>query len=277
MAIVIADIHGDIEKAKAFLSYKPQIEHIVLGDLVDGRKSGITLETELDCLDLLFQSDAILLWGNHDLAYTTEQPWGCFTRYTPTQDEELFYSSQSEYLAKMYQENGNLVVREILTDRYQPHRNRMKAAYAVDNWLCTHAGVAKGIADFIPPAIIAAGASGIADWLNEEFQRELQVPVPLSGEIPRYGFGPLFQIHRSRLGTDPFGGIFWFDPFGEIENPSPLVGRQIFGHSPVPYPDIGGHWVNLNTFEKGIWVFDTQENCLIDIVSGENKTIGILA
>ncbi len=275
MAILLGDIHGDIEKAKAFLGYRPQIEHIVLGDLADGRKSGITLKDELDCLDLLFCSNAVLLWGNHDLAYTLEQPWGCYSQHGLTQDESLFYAGQSEYLKRVYAENGNLVVREILTDKYQPHRNRLKAAYAVDNWLCTHAGVAKGIANIIPPAIISAGASCIADWLNEEFQRELQVPVPLTGDIPRYGFGPLLQIHRCRLGTDSFGGIFWFDPFGEIENPSPLVGRQIFGHTPVPYPDIGGHWVNLNTFEKGIWIFDTKANCLIDIVSGENKPVGI--
>src|SRR5450631_1170265 len=129
MAIIIGDIHGDIEKAKAFLEYKPQIVHIVLGDLVDGRKSGLTLKDELDCLDLLFHSAAVLLWGNHDLAYTLEQPWGCFSQHGLTQDESLFYAGQSEYLMRQYEENGNLVVREILTDRYQPQRERMKAAY----------------------------------------------------------------------------------------------------------------------------------------------------
>jgi len=69
MAIIISDIHGDIEKARAFLAYRPEAEHIVLGDLVDNVRKGITLDDELACLDLLFSSNTKTLWGNHDLAY----------------------------------------------------------------------------------------------------------------------------------------------------------------------------------------------------------------
>ncbi len=214
---------------------------------------------------------------NHDLAYIIEEPWDDFGNHLLTSDEYPSYAGQSEYLAKRFEENGNLVARDVLTDRYQNQRKRMKAAYSVDDWLLTHAGVAPGIADIIPPDVIIAGSSSVAAFLNKEFWRELQTPVPLSGECPRYGYGPLFQIHRCRLGSDRFGGIFWFDPFGEMINPSPLVGRQIFGHTPVPYPDIGTHWINLNTFEKGIWVFDTEEKCLIDLGSGEKITEGIPA
>ena len=277
MSIIIGDIHGDNDKTNAFLGYKPQIEHIFLGDLVDSRKQGVTLRDELDCLELIFSSEAVILWGNHDLSYIIEEPWGDFGKHLLTSDEYPFYAGQSEYLAKMYEENGNLVARDVLADRYQYQRKRMKAAYSVDGWLLTHAGVAPGIADIIPPDVIIAGSSSIAAFLIKEFRRELRTPVPLPDECPRYGYGPLFQIHSCRHGNDRFGGIFWFDPFGEITDPSPLVGRQIFGHTPVPYPDIGTHWINLNTFEKGIWVFDTEENCLIDLGSGEKITEGIPA
>ncbi len=277
MSIIIGDIHGDNDKTNAFLSYKPQIEHIFLGDLVDSRKHGVTLRDELDCLELIFSSEAVILWGNHDLAYIIEEPWDDFGNHVLTSDEYPSYAGQSEYLAKRFEENGNLVARDVLTDRYQNQRKRMKAAYSADGWLLTHAGVAPSIADIIPPDVIIAGSSSVAAFLNKEFWRELQTPVPLSGECPRYGYGPLFQIHRCRHGNDRFGGIFWFDQFGEITNPSPLVGRQIFGHTPVPYPDLETHWINLNTFEKGIWVFDTEENCLIDLGSGEKITDGIPA
>jgi hypothetical protein len=266
MAIIIGDIHGDIEKVQAFLAHKPEAEHVVLGDLVDSRNMRVTLEDELACLDLIFSSGAVLLWGNHDLAYTPERPWDCFTRHRLTNDDILHYSRQSQYLKRLCEENGNLTAREILTDRYLTHRNRIRAAHSSDGWLCTHAGVAPGIADIIPAETIIAGASEIATWLNEEFHREFKIPVQITGEGPRrYGNSPLFQIHRCRLGTDPFGGIFWFDPISEMLDPSHLVGKQIFGHTPVPYPETGSHWVNLNNFEEGIWVFDSETGNLLDI------------
>ncbi|MBC7949794.1 MAG: metallophosphoesterase [Chitinophagaceae bacterium] len=98
--------------------------------------------------------------------------------------------------------------------------------------------------------------------------QRLQVRVQPSrdGGPQRYGYGPLFNIHCCRGGADLFGGIFWYDPIGEMTDPSPLVGRQIFGHTPVPYPEIGTHWVNLNAFEDdGIWIYDTEKNSLLDL------------
>jgi len=62
MAIIIGDIHGDLEMAAAFLAYYLEEKHIVLGDLVDSRK-GATSDEELACLDLLLTSDAVLPMG----------------------------------------------------------------------------------------------------------------------------------------------------------------------------------------------------------------------
>jgi predicted phosphodiesterase len=35
MALVIGDLHGNLAKTHAFLSYEPDVEHICLGDYVD--------------------------------------------------------------------------------------------------------------------------------------------------------------------------------------------------------------------------------------------------
>ena len=274
MAIIVSDIHGDINKARAFLAHEPGAEHIVLGDLCDNSNIGITLDDELACLDLLFASDAVLLWGNHDLAYTLEQPWRCNTWHAlPSEDKIQQYIERSEYLRRVYNEFGDVFVRDILSERFVKNRHRMRVAYVVDGWLCTHAGISPILADIIPGAIITDGQSAIANWLNEEFLRELQVPVPLTWEGPqRYGYGPLFQIPTCRWGTDRYGGIFWFDPHGEMVDPSPLVGRQIFGHTPVPFPERSELWVNVNNFEPGMWVFDTVLDELVEI-SNQGKII----
>jgi len=268
MAIIISDIHGDIEKARAFLSYRPEAEHIVLGDLVDNVRKGITLDDELACLDLLFSSNTKTLWGNHDLAYTKEMPWRCNTGHElPDEDILQKYIDNSRYLQDTFKLNGHVSVRDILTDRFVANKDRMRVAYTVDGWLCTHAGVGPEMAELIPPDVIAGGQSDIVEWLEEEFKREL-VPVPLrkGGRPQRYGRGPLFQIPPCRFGRDQWGGIFWYDAHGEMTDPSPRVGKQIFGHTPVPWPERTDNWINLNTFEEGIWVFDTETDQLVDLL-----------
>ena len=272
MAVIFGDIHGDINKVKLFFEYKPEKEHVALGDFVDTIKSGITLNDELACLDLLLSSDAVLIWGNHDLTYTPEAPWPCSPKHYLTVDEADYYAGYSDYLREVYKEIGDIFTRNIFTDRFLPHRERIKAAYSVDGWLCTHAGVSPEIAEIIPANVISAGTSEIATWLDDEFKREMCNKVPLTREEPqRYGFGPLFQVGYCRGGYHKFGGIFWFDPKQEMVDPSPLVGRQIFGHTRVPYPEIGVSWVNMNNYEEGIWIYDTETENLVDI--DKNSTV----
>lgn len=274
MAIIIGDIHGDIEKAKAFLAHKPDKEHVCLGDLIDNIKKGITLNDELACLDLLLSSNTVLLWGNHDIAYTLESPWPSMTNHTLTTADIEYYADYSDFLKGVYEKIGELTVRDIFIDRLLPHIERFQAAYSVDGWLCTHAGVAPGIANIVPTEVLTAGSLKIAEWLNEEFQRERYVPAPPHNTPPEhYGYGPLFQIDICRFGPDQFGGVFWFDPAREKSEPSPLVGRQIFGHTPVPYPELGAHWVNMNHYNEGIWIYDTDINCLVNIGSDDLMTV----
>lgn len=116
MAVVIGDIHGDVEKAKAFLAYKPAALHVCLGDYLDSYLE--PFERQLACLHLLMYSDSVLLWGNHDVHYL-RRPIFQFPGY------------QQEHAA-IYQE---LLEQNIV---------RFKVAHVADGWLCTHAGVHSG-------------------------------------------------------------------------------------------------------------------------------------
>ncbi len=236
MAIIISDIHGDSKKARTFLEYKPEVEHIILGDLMDSRDYGVSLDDELECLELVLSSNAVLLWGNHDLAYTDKPCWEPYARFKDT------YPPVSELII--------------------PHQNCFKAAHAVDGWLCTHAGISTKLSKYLPDMPLDSGAPEmVAAWLNDEFQRQWSVPGKKVGEQQYYGAGPLFAIHCSRGGDDQYGGIFWFDPQKELAKPDPRI-KQLFGHTPVPGPLKRDEWNNIN-IEGGCWVFDTDENSFV--------------
>lgn len=238
MAIIISDIHGDISKAKAFLAYKPEMEHVILGDLMDSRDYGVTLDDELECLELVLSSNAVLIWGNHDLAYTDRPCWEPYARFKDT-----------------YARISKLII---------PYQNRFKAAHVAENWLCTHAGISTKLAKYLPDMPLDNGdLQMIAAWINEEFQRQWSVPGKNVGEQQYYGVGPLFTIHWSRGGDDQYGGIFWYDPQRELAKPDPRV-RQLFGHTTVPGPLKRDGWNNIN-IEGGCWVFDTELNDFVVI------------
>lgn len=246
MAIIIGDIHGDLAMAQAFLAYKPDVEHIALGDLVDSRDPHTTLEEELSCLDLLLNSDATLVWGNHDLAYLPEKPWNCFTRFTTLDTHE--YVARSESLAERYATQGHLMARDVFEERYQHARHRFKAAHAVEGWLCTHAGLSTALASDLPDLPLDSGDPlAIAEWLNREFARELAAPST----------GPLFHVGRMRGGAHRYGGIFWFDPRWEPAYPPDPRVKQIIAHTQVEGPMKKKTWINIH-IEGGWWVYDTE-------------------
>lgn len=233
MAIVISDIHGDIKKARTFLEYRPDIEHVILGDLVDSFNFGSTLQKELECLALILKSDTILLWGNHDLAYTDKPCWPPYSRFPDSFKP--------------------------ISDMIIPNQERFKAAHAVDGWLCTHAGVSTALAKNMPALPMEShDPEHIADWLNDELMRESRQPRTEMGHFQYYGVGPLFAIDGSRGGDDKYGGIFWYDHQRELAKPEPRV-KQLFGHTPVPGPLRRDAWNNIN-IEGGCWVFNTEES-----------------
>jgi hypothetical protein len=260
MAIIISDIHADIKKAQAFLSYKPDAEHIFLGDLIDSRDPKVTFEEELACLELILDSDATLIWGNHDLACTQLRPWGTFTRFQILPQELTNqYKDSSDYLRSCYQETGgDLCAVQLFIDRIQTHFDRFKVARAVDGWLCTHAGLSKAVTKELPDCPMDSGdPAKVAAYLNEEFLCECRKDKRPKGDSPlEYGVGPLFSVSQTRGGSDKYGGIFWYDHRRELVRPDPRV-KQIFGHTPIEGPLKQETWVNIN-IECGCWIFDTE-------------------
>jgi len=215
VAIIIGDLHGNITKAKAFFAHKREEIHICLGDYVDSfTEPG---ERQLQCLQLLIESQSLLLWGNHDLHYLPYPLWRC----------------------NGFQLGMAPIYRDIFAKALET--GRIQAACAVDGWLCTHAGV--------HPALMGRDmtADEAAAFLNGEFPRQLAARG-----------GPLFYVAAARGGTDPFGGIFWFDPFREGTEPSRMVGRQVFGHTERKMPHVTDHWACIDTVNSPqCWVFDT--------------------
>lgn len=260
MAIIVSDIHADIKKAQIFLSYKPDAEHVCLGDLIDSRDPKVTFEDELACLELILASDATLIWGNHDLAYTLLRPWRTFTRFQILPQELTNqYKDSSDYLRSSHQETGgDLYAVQLFVDKIQTHFDRFKVAHAVDGWLCTHSGLSKAVTKELPDCPMDSGDPvKVAAYLNEEFLHESRKQKrPKDGSPQEYGVGPLFSVSRTRGGSDEYGGIFWYDHKRELTRPDPRV-KQIFGHTPIEGPLKQETWVNIN-IECGCWIFDTE-------------------
>jgi len=242
MAIVVGDIHGDLALAKAFLSFRPDQEHVALGDFVDSRDPQTTFEQELACLDLLLGSTAILIWGNHDLAYTREQPWPCHTRFGDTARAAFESSYQAARLC------GSLT----------------PVHATADGWLCSHAGISTALTAALPDCPWGGSPSAVASWIVEEFDREFATPRRRQSTAPEglLGEGPLFSIDWIRGGHDGFGGIFWYDERWETETPPDPRLRQVFGHTRIEGPMSKGAHVNIHIAD-GWWVFDTKTEELV--------------
>lgn len=247
MAIIVGDIHGNVEKVKAFLAHKPEEEHVCLGDIVDSEIEPPS--RQIECLNLLFDARAVLLWGNHDIQYA---------------DFPYKYSC-SGYI----QDNPVL---QIVRDNKQ----RFKAAHAVDGYILTHAGVCTKISNGCTDPV------ELAENLNQrllilEKEEKTRVPVGnssmnlyerlmLADEEAKLRRDPIFYVSAHRGGRDDYGGIFWFDPFCEEGIDRDL--RQVYGHCEIDTPpvlDEYGH-INLNYFGRDTcYLFDTKLSEVVKI------------
>jgi len=229
MAIIVGDIHGNIEKAKRFLQYRPDQPHVALGDYVDSFTE--SFEAQVEVVHILADSSATLLWGNHDLYYLSNAPWkSCGYQHThAAQFRELFD--------------------DLLRQR------RLVAAHWVDGWLCTHAGFAEGGNGLVPEGCCRGNSRHLADCINTHFFASLD-----SNQN-----SPLFNIPAARGGDAEYGGIFWLDPFREKIRLDPRY-RQIFGHTEQKAPVVTERWVCLDTTNADdIWIFDTETETLANL------------
>lgn len=221
MAIICGDIHGNVEKVQAFLGYKPEEQHIALGDYVDSFYE--PQFRQLETLQLLLDSKAVLLWGNHDLHYLFP--------IAPFISTGFQYGKEDKYF-------------EIIT----AHKDRFKAAYTVDGWLLTHAGchvrLAKHKSDV--EKIAAHLNKKIAEWLAS----------------PSVNPDGIFAIGQGRGGFNRIGGIFWYDfkretglapvkqIFGHTETPKPVQTENYIA-------------LDTTNNKTECWLFDTVINELV--------------
>jgi len=211
MAIIVGDIHGDVEKVKSFLAYKPYTLHISLGDYFDSFKE--PLSRQFECLQLLIDSDAIILLGNHDVHYL-RRPLFRFPGF---------------------QQDHSKAIQEFL----EANLGRFKVAYAVDGWLCTHAGLDSKFTEYCNETSVLSAALNRA-WLTF-----------LADRKTGFAYQSIF-VFNYRIYVE---GNLLADNI-----------HQVFGHIEHSAPIRESHFIALdttNSLDELCWMFDTESNDLI--------------
>ncbi len=216
MAIIVGDIHGDIEKAHAFLDYKPDAMHVALGDYLDSFT--VPFQQQVECLNLLMDSEAVLLLGNHDCHYL-RKPLFHFAGY------QLNHAAE-------------------LQDLMEYNLFRFKAAYSLDGYLLTHAGLHRGY------TMHCADVDQIANRLQLKFEKYLQ-----SRFITRHA-------------TYRYKSIFEFNFRMFVDgNLLPTNIKQIFGHVENTRPIVEPNYISLDTTNhtNSCWLYDTELHDLVQL------------
>ena len=160
----------------------------------------------------------------------------------------MHYLKTPPFICTGYQYKHEHIFRDLI----EANKRRFLAAYVVDGWLCTHAGVHEGLAK-------SEMESVIADRLNNIMKEYLERP---------YEPGPegIFAIGAGRKGESRCGGTFWFDFIRE--KGLDVTIKQIFGHTETPEPVIvPKSYVALDTTnnENTVYLFDTQSEALVEL------------
>jgi len=170
MSLVVGDIHGNYFKAKSFLEYKPEIEHIFVGDYLDSFSA--TDEALCKTYEFIMNSEAITLAGNHELHYLPNAT--TYFKCSGYRTSPVFKHLVATYL------------------------KRLRASYVVDDYFISHGGLSKKHGRIFDD-IYAANK-----WCNDEFDwYNNNIVIP---ETP----SSIFDIGSIRGGEQDVGGIFWF-------------------------------------------------------------------
>lgn len=168
-ALCISDLHGNYAKLKAFVDYKPEIEHCILGDFFDSWHA--TDDDIASTFRLAIDSNCTLIAGNHELPYLPVMH-GYF-RCSGNRENPIFKHAMAAYLDKF------------------------SAAAVRDGYLLTHGGLSKKHGrpfDNVDDA---------AEWINSEWYDYISKPV-----VPE-SLSPIFDIGSIRGGRQDVGGVFW--------------------------------------------------------------------
>jgi hypothetical protein len=181
MSLVAGDIHGNEYKAKCFLEYKPEEQHVFVGDYFDSYVA--TDEQIVKTFKMIADSNALMCYGNHEL----------------------------HYLSNAHQYFKCSGIREksvpLFTHLLSSYKDRLKASFVVDDYLIVHGGLHKKLGEVFDTVEQAN------TWINGEMDWYVNSPV-----IP-VSLSSIFNIGAIRGGNDAFGGIFWFTyGFEEMSN-----------------------------------------------------------
>lgn len=169
MALVISDIHGNKLKCETFLKYKPEEEHIIIGDFFDSYHASD--EDIIETLKLALEANATLLIGNHELNYITPQH---------------HYFRCSGY-------RHNPMFSQVLNQ----NKHRFKACIERDGFFISHGGLSKKHGKKFESLEHAV------ENINFEFEKIINSPV-VTESLPW-----LFDIGYVRGGREDTSGIFW--------------------------------------------------------------------
>jgi predicted MPP superfamily phosphohydrolase len=191
--ITIGDLHG----SRVWKQINPEDwDHLIfMGDYVDSGdySAGEITQNLKEILDLKKSNfkKVILLWGNHDLAY--------------------FYGGHERHYCSGFRK----AMLPDLFSLFTSNRILFRAAFQVNNYLWTHAGVVQRWYDnFISEEILPADEN-LAATLNRLFNAYYE---------------PLFNTSAIRGGLYEDGGIFWAHSAETFKDP--LKGfHQVVGHT----------------------------------------------
>lgn len=166
-----------------------------MGDYVDSEEYSpteiITNLNEVLELKSNYQEKVVLLWGNHDLAY--------------------FFGGHHRHYCSGFRKSMLPELYSVFTS----NRHQFTAAFQVQNYVWTHAGI-------------------VGKWFETYIKNEIQADDTNLADTLNRLFGlyylPLFHVSAFRGGMYEYGGIFWAD-MTEIAS-NPLKGyHQVIGHS----------------------------------------------
>ena len=191
--ITIGDLHGS--PVWKNIRTENWDRMVFIGDYVDSSDYDAKeiKQNLVDIIELkkIYTEKVILLWGNHDLAY--------------------FYGGHERHHASGFRKKLLPGYFSLFTE----NRRLFQAAFGVENYLWTHAGVVqKWFNDYIIDQIRPSDGD-LACTLNRLFEAY---------------YLPLFHVGKLRGGLNEDGGIFWSHKY-ETED-DPLMGyHQIVGHT----------------------------------------------
>lgn len=228
--LIIPDVHQDIDSVKRILKLEDNgklDEIIFLGDWLDSFHEPPQVANFKDtCLflkslvrDNKNSNKMTFLIGNHDLAYI----------YNNVFRNPVGKGASSRYLCSGVTAQKISIFKKIfyfdgLKDEW--FIKNFKIAHRSQDWIFSHAGL---IEQHIPMGLTS---HQLVDDVLPEVWRNFRNFLHPQNEL-------ISDVGRGRGGWCDFGGILWLDFHCEF-CPSINIGKQVFGHTYVPEPQVRG-------------------------------------